>query len=194
MILKRKGLGIAVGFILLSLNPLKGQHYFGFQLNSVYGFEQENLRLFSDEVELKSSFGYQLWAFYSHRFKKQGLEPKFAMGWKYLQFEREFNDQSVFGHTYKLNLVVGLDYRVYENWILGLDLITENNLDFELFRAANSDLFRYNLQTRISYKLSKKWTANLGFSKALYPRVDHFFVANPSNQINLGLTYKLWKL
>lgn len=186
--------GLALGLFLLVFNPAKAQDYFGFQLNSIYGYESDHLKLFNNEVELHTSYGYQFFAFYSHRCKKQNLEPKFALGWKYLQFEGEFDEQAIFGNTYKLSILTGLDYRFYKKWIVGADFIIENNLDFELFRAANSDLLRYNAQVIISYKLSKKWMASLGFSKVLYPRVNHFLIANPSNQLSLGLAYKLFKL
>lgn len=185
---------LAIAFFILSCSSMKGQNYIGLQMNSIYGYESDHLQLFDDDIELHASYGYQFAAFYSHRFKKQKLEPKIAIGWKFLQFEGEFNEQGIFGSTYKLSIALGLEYRIYKNWIVGLDFITENNLDFELFRAANSDLLRYNLQPRVSYKLSKKWMASLGFSKVIYPRVDHFLIANPSNQISLGLSYKLFKL
>ena len=185
---------LAFVLFLFCLNPVRAQNYLGFQLNSVYGFESDHLKIFNNDLELHASYGYQFFAFYSYRFKKQKLEPKFALGWKYLQFEGEFDEQAIFGNTYKLSILSGLDYRVHKKWIVGLDFIIENNLDFELFRAANSDLLRYNIQPRISYKLSKKCMASLGFSKVLYPRVNHFLIANPSNQFNLGLAYKPFKL
>lgn len=188
------GLSLCLMLILLFSTEAKSQKYVGFQLHTVYAFELEPLSIFNSQVKIDNSMGYQCLAFFSYRFKKQGLEPRFSAGLKYLQFEGEFDDQEIHGESYKLNLILGLDYRFYKNWILGLDFLTENNLDFELFRAANSDLLRYNLQGRISYKLSKKWMASLAYSKILYPRVNHFLIANPSNQIYMGLTYKLFKL
>lgn len=185
---------IALSLFIFGCNTVKGQNYLGLQFNTVYGIEPSSLTLFDDKFELHASYGYQFLIFYSHRFKKQKLEPKIGVGWKYLQFEGEFNEQAIFGNTYKLNIALGLEYRIYKNWLVALDFIIENNLDFELFRASNSDLLRYNVQPRVSYKLSKKWMASLGFSKVLYPRVDHFLIANPSNQIQLGLSYKLFKL
>lgn len=180
--------------IATSFSALRAQHYIGIQFNGLYGFEPNDLRLFRDVVKLNQSIGYQIFAQYSYKIKDLKLEPKVGIGFKQLNFEGQSVNDLYTGQTSKISLLFGVDYKFYPNWLVGLDLLVDNNLDFEDFRAANSDLLRYSLQLRFGYKIFKRFRITAGYAAALYPRVDHFLIANPSHQVSLGFQYKLFKL
>lgn len=183
--------------VLLSLNTLSfGQSYFGIQVNAVYAFEDEPLKLFSfeDEINLNYSYGAQAFVFYSRKFKKIGLEPKFGIGGKHLVFEATRGSEEIEGTTYKVSLLLGTDYHFNSKWHLGVDLVLENNLDFDIYRISTDDLYRYNVQIRAGYKLFKRFYIQAYYSRILYPDVDFYLISNPSNQFGLGCTYKLFKV
>ena len=138
--------------------------------------------------------GFQGIVSYAYDIPKSKFEPRIGIGFKQLYTTGSSGNQSFNSTTSKLVIQTGTDYKVLKIWRVGLDLVIENNRDFEDFRTSTTDLLRYNLQFKTGYRIYKKLFVIAYYSKTLYPGVDLYFLTNPDHQFGVGLHLNILEL
>lgn len=155
----------------------------------VDAFNNRTIQVDSRPIEEYQAYGYKVGAFYNYPLKKVDL--RLGAGYKQLFFSGRYQSTNLSGTGSKAVIHLHGLYAITDTWKGGIGIEMENNRDFDDFRTQTSDLFRYSLKAVVNYKLSDAFSITLDYHKLLNPYSDYYLLTNPSDQLNIGVNYKL---
>ncbi len=170
----------------LSLHAQKGVYV---DAGFVDAFNNRTIYIDNEAVTGYQSYGYRAGLFYNYPINK--LDLRLGAGIKQLFFSGRYQSSDFSGNASKLTANLAGIYNINTLWKVGMALEMENNRDFNDFRAQTSDLFRYNARILVNYKISENIFLSLDYSKALSPYSDYYLFTNPTDQVAIGVNYKL---
>ncbi len=175
-------------FLIVSLS-LKGQQGWYLGAGFIDAFNPSEIKVGTRPVHDLQTYGYRAEVIYSYPLKS--FDIRFGAGYKQLFFSGNHNLTEFHGNTSKLRLLVGGLYNWSEQLKTGIGFSLENNRDFSGFRTQTTDLYRYNIYGEVNYLIYTDLFLTLNYSKALYPIVDFYTLSNPTDQLCIGIIYKL---
>ncbi len=178
-----------VPFLFLTNFALQAQEGLYVEAGFVDAFNSRTIYIDKEPVANYQAYGYRLGAFYSYPVKN--VDVRLGAGLKQLFFSGRYQSDDFSGMAAKLTINLQGLYNFHSNWKAGLAIEMENNRDFNHFRSQTSDLFRYNVKAIINYAVSQNVFLSLDYSRAIHPYSDFYLLTNPTDQITIGVNYKL---
>lgn len=170
----------------------KSQSTIGFEGGYVFGFQGKHIQIMDETVSDYKANGVYLLANYKKTIRNSEWSFNSGIGTKLFSIRGITDSASrIYGMTLRVNLFIGANYPVNEKLNFGLNIITENNRDFEDLLDAKSDMWRYSLGIESSYIVTKNISFIVRFSKILYPNIDLYLLLNPANQFSVGFNFKI---
>ncbi len=168
---------------------LKAQKGLFAEAGFVDAFNSRTVQVDSEPIKNYQSYGYRAGLFLNYPVKK--FDVRLGAGVKQLFFSGRYQTNNFTGNVSKFTANLSSLYRFGSSWKAGVAIDLENNRDFNEFRSKTSDLFRYNARVLVNYKISEQLFLNLDYCKALSPYEDYYLLTNPTDQITIGINYKL---
>lgn len=158
----------------------------------INGFYTTDVVNWDEDVEFDYAIGYSFDALYTYGFKDSRYSLRGGLGLKQISLAGTSGNTAFTSRSSRVVITAGARYRLASKWRIGLGLTAENNLDFEHFRTATADLFRYSVHLETLYRFHKRFSAVLRYNKAFYPLVDVYLISNPTDQVSVGVNFEIW--
>jgi hypothetical protein len=183
-------LGVILFLVLISSVPAIGQNSFGLELTYVTGFQDREIKILDEHIDLSMPHGAQLTVVYSKRIKDSPWLAHTGIGGKYMSIRGQTSNQLNFlANSFKVNALLGTRYQMYPDLSLGAQFIIESNRDFGEITYLKSDIWRYYVCLEAVYTMNKKWNAVIKYWRSISSNDDVYLLFTPINQISIGANY-----
>lgn len=180
-------------FVLVALIfyvPAIGQKSFGFESTYVTGFQDNQIKILDECINISMPHGIQFSVLYGKRIKETPWRMTMGLGGKHMSIEGTTSSQLKFtANSFKANALLGVHYKVHKNFDLGFQCIVESNRDLEEIFYLKTDIFRFYLSFETVYAINNKWGAVIKYGRSISSNDDLFLLFTPINQISIGLNF-----
>lgn len=184
---------LLIACVMLHAVAGHGQSNISVRAGSVYAVNSVQAEINEEEVRVTSR-GFEGGVDGSYVFRNSPFSTGAGVAVKQLYSDGSVGTMQFSGTTFRVLATLHGSYSLSDHWIIGAVFLVENNRDYKDMRILYSDKLRYNLGLHVGYELAKRLHARLRYTHSLYPNENVYLIHNPSDQLWLGLSYRLFHL